>query len=212
MEWGVLIIVILGLLLTYVVLQGTRAQLEWRRMAAQGDIPTIRRMVEEALERWRTAPVPRGVSPVLWRALQATELVDVGADHAWVNCTAQGEYSTVAGQRQQVKSALEQGMEITTKLVDMLLYDIPNLKLAWVRVDIFAVFTSAEGAAQERCILSTTAHRSAAVGLDWEGLSPREIVDHFGGYYRLSDRGVALPIDDLSALPQGTPPPRVRLP
>lgn len=205
-EWGMLIGVAivgsLGLFMTYIVLQGTRTQLKWRQMAASGDVPTIRRLIEEALDAWRRMRVPKEVAPDTWHAIQTAELVDVGPDFVSINCTAEGQYATVEGQRRQVKTALEQGMEVTAKLMDMVFYDIPNLKLPSVRVDIYSTFLSADGTAQQRCILSTTAQRSAAIDLDWDGLTAKQIVDHFGGKYRLAAQGTALPIDNTSMVPE----------
>ena len=48
MEWAVLGLFIMFLIVTYIVVQGTRAALAWRQAAASGDVKVIREIVEDA--------------------------------------------------------------------------------------------------------------------------------------------------------------------
>jgi hypothetical protein len=79
----------------------------------------------------------------------------------------------------------------------MLLYDVPNLRLDSVRIDVHTTFRDADGTAERVCILTTNVSRELAREVDWEEWTPAEIVDAFGGRYRLGERGVALSIDPI---------------
>ncbi len=86
MEWGILAIVIIFIVVGYIVLQGTRASLAWRKAAAGGDVEVIRQMLEETLSSWRSMKRPKEVGLDVWRGVQSVELVDVAADSARVSC------------------------------------------------------------------------------------------------------------------------------
>jgi hypothetical protein len=85
-------------------------------------------------------------------------------------------------------------VKTTAKLADMLFYDIPNVRLPRVRIDVYSTYRDETGGAQQ-CIMTTTCDREIAAELDWDETSAEEIVASFGGRYRLDDRGNALPID-----------------
>ena len=195
MVWGILAITIVFIVVGYVVLQGTRASLAWRRAAAAGDVEVIRRMLEEAIASWRSMKRPKEVASDVWRGVQSVELVDVAPDSARVSCQVESEYRLVDGRWTEVTSPLQEGMAVTARLADMLLYDVPNLHLAAARIDVHNTFRGPEGAAERACIVTTNARREVAGEVDWEGWTPAEIVDAFGGRYRLGERGAALPID-----------------
>lgn len=195
MEWGILAVGLIFIVVAYVVLQGTRASMAWRKAAAAGDVDVIRQMLEEAIASWRSVKRPEDVAPDVWRGVQSVELIDVAPDSARVSCQVEGEYHRLDGRWAEVTSPLQMGMAVTTRLVDALLYDVPNLHLASVRVDVYSTFRDAEGSGGRSCILSTNARREVAREVDWEGWTPSEIVDAFGGRYRLGERGAALPID-----------------
>ena len=100
----------------------------------------------------------------------------------------------VDGQRREVETGLQQAMKVTAKLADMVMYDIPNVKLGYVQIDVYSTFRDDAGSAQ-RCILSTVAEREVADVLDWDEHDAEEVVRAFGGRYSLDDRGNPLPID-----------------
>ena len=58
-------------------------------------------------------------------------------------------------------------------------YDIPNLRLASVQIDIYSTYRDEQGAAQ-RCIISTTCDRATATDIDWDAQDPEDIVRAFG--------------------------------
>ncbi len=206
MEWGILAIVIIFIVVGYIVLQGTRASLAWRKAAAGGDVEVIRQMLEETITSWSSMKRPKEVAVDVWRGVQSIELVDVAADSARVSCQVESEYRMLEGRWVEVSNPLQGGMAVTARLADMLLYDVPNLRLASVRIDVYTSFRDPEGAAERTCILSTDGSREAARGVDWEEWTAAEIVDALGGRYRLGERGAALPIDPIEW--EGTSEPR----
>lgn len=204
MEWGILVIGVIFILVAYIVLQGTRASMAWRKAAAAGDLDVIRRLLEESIAGWCSMKRPEEVAPDVWRAIQSMNLIDVGPDSARVSCQVESEYRLVGGRWVEVASALEEGMAVTARLADMLLYDVPNLRLASARIDVYTIFRSSEGGSQRACILTTTARREVAREVDWESWTPGEIVEALGGRRRLGERGDVLPIDleDEAATPE----------
>lgn len=201
MTLPILVVLCIGLFLTYVIWQETRSHLHWRSLVAEGNVWAIRELVSAEVEHWHQMRPPRGIPVALWAGVQSVEIVSVGRDHVQVACSTEGEYRMAAGRREQVTSALDAGVRLAGKLLEMLLYDIPEVKLGTVRVDVFSTFHTAEGLPEQRCILSTCAERSAANLLAWDDLSPREVVNHFQSRYYADEHGVVQPIDPPPALP-----------
>lgn len=195
MEWGLLIVGIIAALIAYAVIQETRAQRHWRSLTEAGDVDAIRQILEAATQRWRTERVPKGVPASLWHGVQTVELVEVGRDFARVGCSAEGQYAVVGDRRQEISSPLQEGMELTRKLADMLFYDIPNLRLARAQIDVYTTFRDEYSVASQRCILSTIIDRTRAEDIDWDAASDEEFVRHFGGRFSLDSRAGARPID-----------------
>jgi hypothetical protein len=97
-------------------------------------------------------------------------------------------------------------MKITARLADMLLYEIPDVKYASVRIDVYSTFRAEAGDSSQRCILTTTVDREAAEDLDWDGLPAEEIVAFFGGRFELNEHGAAVPIEiEAPAPPEAVP-------
>ncbi|MEE8346529.1 MAG: hypothetical protein V3S20_04180, partial [Dehalococcoidia bacterium] len=97
MVWGIVAIGIIFVVLAYIVLQGTRASLAWRRAAAGGDVDVIRSMLEESIASWRSMKRPKDVATDVWRGAQSAELVDVASNNARVSCQVESEYRLVEG-------------------------------------------------------------------------------------------------------------------
>jgi hypothetical protein len=195
--WGLLVVFIVMMLITYAIFQETRAQRHWRGLVAAGDLGAIRQMLEAEVERWKTERMPKGVAASLWHGVQTVELLEVGAGFARVSCGAEGQYALSDGQRREVSGALQEGMKLTVKLADMLLYDVPNLRLGQVQIDVYTTFREAAGGASQLCILSTLARRSEVEDLDWENTPPEEIVARLGGRFRADAHGAPQPIKPL---------------
>ncbi len=97
MEWAVLGLFIMFVIVTYIVVQGTRAALAWRKAAAEGDVKVIRDIVEDSLGAWRSMKRPKEVSPDVWRGIQGMQIVEVDAELVRVSCQAEGDYRLVNG-------------------------------------------------------------------------------------------------------------------
>ena len=211
MEWGILAVTVIFVVVGYIVLQGTRASMAWRKAASGGDVDVIRQVLEDAILSWRSIKRPRDVAPDVWRGVQSVALVDVAADSApagarlgaSVSCQVESEYRLLGGRWVEVSSPLQEGFAVTARLADMLLYDVPNLRLDSVRIDVHTTFRAADGTAERACILTTNVRRELAREVDWEEWTPAEIVDAFGGRYRLGERGVALPVDPVEGAAGG---------
>ncbi|HLG12571.1 MAG TPA: hypothetical protein VI876_12505 [Dehalococcoidia bacterium] len=190
MEWGILIVVLLLLFTGFVIVQETARQMHWRGLVESGDLEAIRTLIEDELEGWRESRVPRGTPALLWHGIQTVELLDVTPTSARVSCNAEGEYALVGARRIETSSPLVEAMKITKRLAEMLLYDVPNVKLDHVQIDVYTSFRDENGHAEPRCILSTLIARSAVEHIDWEETEPADFVSLTEG--RFSGNGAGL--------------------
>jgi hypothetical protein len=188
----------------WVVVQGTRAQLAWRKLVDAGDVDAIRTLVGDEVLRWKSIRMPKDTRPAVWHGVQSAELVGVTSDGVRLNASADGQYALVDGERREVSGPLAEGMRVTAKLADMAFYDIPNVKLAHVQIDVYSTYRDDLGSAQ-RCILSTVCRRDVADVLAWDDLDAEEVVSTFGGQFRLDDRGNPLAVDPEATASTGVP-------
>jgi hypothetical protein len=202
---GSIIVLAIFLITGWAVTTEMLQQRAWRRRVESGDVGIVAALIEEALGTWRRARPPKGLHTGLWAGVQGAQLVAVTQDSATVSAAADGEFRTEEGRRVQVESALDAAIALASKLVDMMLYDVPNLRLRSVRVDVYSTFTGNDGAPVQQPILTTTADRATADGLAWEALTPAEVLARFETHYERSPAGQGLPI----TLPPiaGDPPP-----
>jgi len=204
-------VIILGILVTATIFLVTGwavstemfQQRAWRKRVASGDTDIVGALIEESLATWRRGRPPRGVPASLWAGIQGTQLVAVETDGATLSTSAEGEFRTEEGKRVQVSSALDESIALAAKLLDMILYDVPNLRLGYARVDVYSTFTGAEGPVQQP-ILTVTAERPIADEMTWEAMTAEEILRRFGAVWELTASGQAAPIE----LPpiEGNPP------
>jgi hypothetical protein len=171
-EWGILVIVLLLLFTGFVIVQETARQMHWRSLVDQGDVEAIRMLLEEQIEAWHESRVPRGTPALIWHGVQTVELLDVTASAARLSCNAEGEYALIDGKRIETSSPLAEGMKITKRLAEMLLYDVPNVKLDQAQIDVYTSFRDENGHAEPRCILSTSIERHVVEHIDWEETEP----------------------------------------
>lgn len=169
-------------------------QRSWRRRVASGDHEIVRALVLEAMAAWRRARPPRDTPASLWAGVQRAEFAAATADLAIVQSSAEGEFRSVEGRREQVSSSLDEAFALAARLVEMMLYDVPNLSLGSVRVDVYSTFTADGGVSLQKPILTTTAHRAGADGIDWDGLAPAEILARFESAWETTANGLAGPI------------------
>lgn len=201
---GFLVIVVIFVGVGWAIATEMFQQRAWRNRVASGDTDIIGALIEEALEHWRRGRPPRDVPANLWAGVQAAQLVAVTPDSATLSAAAESAFRTENGQRTQVASALDEGIALASKLIDMMLYDVPNLRLGFVRVDVYSTFTGADGTPVQRPILTSTADRLVADDLPWETLTPAEVLARFETSYDAGEGGRPVPI----TLPpiEGTPP------
>lgn len=198
------VIFLLFLIVGWVIVQGTRAQLQWRKGVEAGDVALITIMVGDELARWKTMRMPKGTDPAVWHGVQSADLLEARPDGVRVSAQAEAQYGLVEGRRREVASAVEQAMRVTAKIADMVMYDIPNVRLPHVQVDVYRTFNDEAGSTQ-KCIMSTLATREVADGLAWDEMDAEEVVRSFGGRFLLDDRGNTLPIDPDETTPSGVP-------
>jgi hypothetical protein len=196
-EWGIGIIVVMLIFVAYVIVQETRAQMHWRGLVEEGDVPAIRELVEAEADHWRSSRVPKGVPALLWHGIQTVELIDVNAEGIRLSASAEGEYSLVGGRRIETNSPLNEGMKITQKLAEMALYDIPNVKLDHVQIDVYTSFRDEGGHAEPRCVLSTRIERPVIEHIDWEQTTPAEFVGMNEGRFGSIENGALSAIEPL---------------
>lgn len=176
----------------------------WRQRVKSGDVDIVAALIEEALGSWRRARPPRGTQANLWAGVQGAQLVALTKDSATLSTAAEGEFRTEGGQRVQVSSALDEAIALAAKLIDMMMYDVPNLRLGAVRVDVYSTFSGTNGAPVQQPILTTNAVRAEADDLDWEAHTPAEVLARFETTYEQTPAGQPAPI----VLPpiEGSPP------
>ncbi len=201
---GMLFVLAIFLFIGWAVFTEMFQQRHWRQKVESGDLDIITALMEEALGTWRRTRPPRGTPANLWAGVQGAQLIAVDLDSATVSASAEGEFRTEGAQRVQVATALDEAIALAGRLLDMLLYDVPNLRLSSIRVDVYSTFASEGGAPEQRPILSVTADRPVADALTWEAMTPIEILGRFGAKYeRLpSGQGAVIELEPV----RGNPP------
>ena len=169
-------------------------QRSWRRRVAAGDQEIVGAIILETMESWRRARPPRDLPPSLWAGVLRAELVAATAETAVVQSSTEGEFRSAGERRERVSTALDEAVALAARLAGMMLYDVPNLSLGSVRVDVYSTFPADGGAARQKPILTTTACRRDADGIDWDVLTPAEILARFETVFEVGANGVATPI------------------
>lgn len=170
-------------------------QRAWRQRVAAGDTAIIAALLQEALGSWQSDRPEKGTPPGLWAGVQAAQAVAVSGDGVTVSTSAEPEFRTEGGQRVQVASALDTAVLVAAKLADMLLYDVPNLRPGFARVDVYTTFHEGGGPPVQKPILSTTAERAVADALAWDALTAAEVLSRFETVYRRLPSGEGEAID-----------------
>lgn len=176
----------------------------WRRRVASGDTDIVAALIEESLATWRRGRPPRGTPSSLWAGVQAAQLIAVETDGITVSTSSEGEFRTEGATRVQVSTALDEAIALAAKLLDMIMYDVPNLRLGYVRVDVYSTFSGADGTPTQRPILTVTADRATADDMTWEALTSEEILGRFGATFERGPGGQPVVIE-LAPI-EGNPP------
>lgn len=173
----------------------------WRQLVAQNDMKAIQGILDQEIEHWRTQRPPKDVSAAVWAGVQGLDLVGASAKHVRVSTSADPEFGTVDGQREQIASSLDTAYATALRLVEMIFYDLPNFRPNHVRVDVYTTFRTAEGEASARPILCVEADRAAAMSLDWNlppGLLAREFETTVNRAPNGEPRPIELPPDGFA--------------
>ncbi len=194
LQWALLVIFLLFLVLAYIIVQGTRAAMAWRKAAADGDTKVIRDIVEDCLDGWRSQKRPKPLAVEVWRGVQSLQLVHVEADFVRVSATAESEYKFVDGQWIEMRNPLQEGIAISASAAEMLFYELPHFRPERLQIDVYTAFRDESGATLRECILSTEPTREGACEVDWDDWTADEIIETLGGRFRLSDTGRPLAI------------------
>lgn len=195
-------IIILGSLVTLAIflLVGWAVSAEmfqqrwWRRKVAAGDIDIIGALIEEAMTHWRRSRIPKEMPGNRWAAIQSGELLAATPGGATFSASVVSAYQTDQGRRVKTTSDLEEAVELAVRLLDLVLYDVPNLRLSEARVDIYANVESRDGREQQP-ILSVVADRTTADELSWDELTPSEILGRFETIMAQERDGEIIPIE-----------------
>lgn len=189
-------VVILGifLLVGWLVSVEMFQQRVWRRRVEHGDTAIIAALMEEAMTGWRRARAPKGIEPSIWAGVQGAQLAAVTVDSATITTATEPHFRMEQGTRREVASALDQGMAVAARIVEMVLYDVPSLRLYEARVDVYTTFVEAGGKPVQRPILMVVADRPTAEELSWSTLRPEEIISRFEARYDRGSGNEALPI------------------
>ena len=202
---GIIGILVLTMLIAYVLFQETRAHRHWRSLTEGGDVDAIRSLMDDALAGWGTGRPPRGLAASVWAGVQSAQVVDVGAGSVRLSTSVEGQYSTIEGERRLVSSPLDEATRVVARLGELVLYDVPDLRLAAVQMDVYSTFRDEGGRPEQRCILSAVLDRDTASTFDWDGWQPAELLQAFRCRFQLNDDGVALPVEPLSSIDTASP-------
>jgi hypothetical protein len=197
LPWAIAGIFLVFLLIAYIVVQGTRAAMAWRNAAAAGDVGVIRDIVEDAARAWSAQKRPKDVRVEVWRGVQGMQVTEVADGYVRVSASAESEYRHDAGRWVEVSNPLQSGTEITAKVIEMLLYELPHYRPDTVQVDVYTQYRDGSGVTRHDCVLSTLATREQARTVDWDEWTADEILRALGGISRLSDNGRPLPVEPL---------------
>ncbi len=177
-----------------VLFKEARTHRFWRQLVAQNNMEAIQGILDQEIEHWRTQRPPKDVSAAVWAGVQGLDLVSASAKHVRVSTSADPEFGTVEGKREQVASSLDTAYATALRLVEMIFYDIPNFRPNDVRVDVFTTFRNAEGVAEALPILCVEADRASAMSLDWN-LPPGVLAREFETTANRAPTGEPRPIE-----------------
>lgn len=173
---GLLLIIVLGTVLGFIILQSAFSHRHWRKVIAEGDQPTLLAAVEEALETFRGMRVPRGTPPADWRGLQSAALVAADRDRCRVSLLVEPDIRVIGTERREVGPAESVARRVAVRMVERLLYEIPLARFQAVQVDVYTQYRSAGGQIEIDCLLTTQLSRAMGSEADWDELEAAAIL------------------------------------
>lgn len=198
MQWAMLAIFILFLIFAYIIIQGTRAALAWRTAADAGDLKVIRDIIDDSLKHWSSGRRPKPIAAEVWRGIQSMQLAVVAPDYVGVSTVAASEYKMQAGQWIEMRNPLQEGIAITAKAAEMLMYEVIHYRPETIQIDVYTDYRDDAGVTNRQCVLSTLATRAQVREVNWEEWTPEQIMESFETRYRLSETGRPLPIEPFT--------------
>jgi hypothetical protein len=170
-------------------------QRAWRRRAEEGDPDIIGALVNDSLVRWKRARPPKDAPANQWASIQQAEVVAVTGDGATLSTSLVLEYRTAEGRRVPTSPPLQEAIAVGARLLDMVLFDVPNLRLGTVRVDVYADFAAEGGGTAQLPVLSSTASRAIADSIFAEELTAAEVLRRFDTLYHPTEGFEIKPIE-----------------
>jgi len=168
MEWGVFLVILLGLALGGIVLQATMAARRWRTVIAEGDRDALQEAVDNAFEAWRRQKPPKGYPAADWQALLTASIVALDSERCRVSILAMPDVRVVDRERQEVGTAIDVARRVTVRMVERLLYEIPHVRFGEVQVDAYTSYFAPDGSSDTACILVTRVPREDAATAAWD--------------------------------------------
>ncbi len=176
MEWGVLLVTILGVILGGIVLQATMAARHWRRVIAAGDLDALRQAVDESFAAWQRQKPPKGFPIADWQGLQSATVLAADPQRCRVSMLVGPDIRVVGNRRQQTGSALDVARRVAVKMVERTLYEIPHVRFDEVQVDVHTSYQQPDGSTRTECILTTRVDRAAAATAPWDTADEAELL------------------------------------
>jgi hypothetical protein len=192
---GIVVVLAIFVFVGWAVSAEMFQQRAWRRRADEGDPDIIGALVNDALARWRRARPPKDVPANQWASIQQAEVVAVTGDGATLSTSLVMEYRTADGRRVPTAPPLQQAIAVGARLLDMVLFDVPNLRLGSVRADVYADFAAEGGGTVQRPVLSSTATRTVADSIFAEELTAAEVLRRFDTLYHPTEGFEIQPIE-----------------
>ena len=185
------IFVIVGLI-GLVLFKEMRTHRYWRDLVEANDLDAIGGILQSEIDHWRSMRPPKGVGSAVWAGVQGMELLAADATHLQISTSAEPEVRVVVGRSQQVSTALDTAFATAVRIVELLFYEVPDYLPSVVRIDVYTTFRD-ETQALPRPILSLSADRADAGGIDWDG-NPRDIALEFDAFFETAPGGEPRPI------------------
>jgi hypothetical protein len=173
---AIVILLLIGTLLGFMVVQALFAARKWRAVIADGDHDALMQLLDETFEGWRNARPPKGTPPADFRALHTAALIAADRDRIRVSMLAEPDVQVIDGERVEVASEYVVARRAAVRMVERLLYEVPHASFSAAQVDVNLEYRDAAGATRTRRLLSTIARREVAQLSDWEHGTPDELL------------------------------------
>jgi len=193
---GIIIVLFVGALLGFLVVQAKFAARKWREVIADGDLVALGELLDSTFQGWRATRPSRGASPAVWRAQHSVTLVAADTDRVRVALIAEPDVRVEQGERVEVGSILDVARRAAVRMAEQLLYEVPHVHFVEAQIDVHTDYRDRDGSAGLACVLTTRVTREAASVADWEGGNSESIVQG----WRTRERGTLDLDPELGAL------------